>query len=181
MIKSFKLNPIIRIALPEDAEQLLAHLQGLSEETGIDVPLSPGEIKITLEEERQIITDYANSENSVFLVAEENAAIVGELTCKGGSLKAFHHSASLGMSVKKGWRGKGIGNTLMKAALDWARENSSLRRIELNVYVRNVSAIHLYQKYGFELEGRRRAVIYQDGEFLDDYVMALSLKRQFLH
>jgi RimJ/RimL family protein N-acetyltransferase len=169
------LNPIIRPALPEDAEQLLAHLHALSEETDIDIPLSPGEITLTLEEERQIITDYANSENSIFLVAEIAGEIIAVLTCRGGRRKALCHAATLGMSVNREWRCKGIGSVLMQTGVDWARKNPVLRRIELQVYVRNAPAIHLYRKFGFEIEGHRRAVIYQDGEFLDDYVMALLL------
>lgn len=165
-------DPVIRTARPEDAGQLLAHLRSLSEEKDIDIPLSPGEVKLTLDEELQVITDYANSENSLFLVAEVNGAIVGEVTCKGGRLKALYHTTVLGMSVHRAWRGKGIGNALMQSAMEWAHTNPEIRRIELQVYVRNAPAIHLYQKYGFEIEGRRRAVIYQDGEYLDDYVVS---------
>jgi ribosomal protein S18 acetylase RimI-like enzyme len=169
------LEAIIRPARLEDAEQLLAHLNALSNEAGIDIPLSPGEVKYTLEEERQIIADYALSENSVWLVAEVDGAVVAELSLKGGRLNAFRHSAMLGMAVAKNWRGQGIGSALMRAAVEWAHANPLIRRIELHVYVRNSPAIHLYRKYGFEFEGCRRSIIFQDGEYLDDYVMSLLL------
>lgn len=36
-------------------------------------------------------------------------------------------------------------------------------------------AIHLYQKHGFVVEGRRRKVIYSRDEHVDDLIMALLI------
>jgi putative acetyltransferase len=77
--------------------------------------------------------------------------------------------------VRKEWRGQGVGSALMSAAIAWARQTGIVSRIELQVYVRNQAAIALYRKFGFEVEGRRRRVVYQNGEYLDDLVMALLL------
>ena len=64
----------------------------------------------------------------------------------------------------------------MEAALRWARAGGILKRIELKVYARNTAAIHLYQKYGFEIEGTRRRAIFQGGQYLDDLIMSLLLE-----
>jgi putative acetyltransferase len=45
-------------------------------------------------------------------------------------------------------------------------------RIELLVFERNEAAIHLYRKFGFVVEGRRRKAIFRDGKYLDDLMMA---------
>lgn len=42
---------------------------------------------------------------------------------------------------------------LMEAALDWAEHSNTIRRLELTVQKRNKRAIHIYQKFGFEIEG----------------------------
>ena len=42
-------NVIIREARPEDAERIIAYIQGLSEEPNIDVSSEPGELDISLE------------------------------------------------------------------------------------------------------------------------------------
>lgn len=164
---------IIREARPTDAEQLVAHVQRLTEEPDIDIPLAPGEFNLTVEQERQILADYAASDNSIFLVAEADSQIVGGLNCKGGARRATRHAAVLGMSVRKEWRSRGVGSALMAHLIDWVKNTGIITRIELHVYVRNKAAIHLYEKFGFEVEGRRRRAVYQNGEYLEDLVMAL--------
>lgn len=165
----------IRQARPDDAEQLIANIQALIAEPGINIPLAPDEFKLTIEEERQALTNSAAAANSIFLVAEIDSQLVGELSCKGGARRATRHAMALGMSVRQEWRGQGIGAALMTEAIRWARQSGVVSRIELQVYARNEAAIRLYQKFGFEIEGRRRRVIYQNGEYLDDLVMALLL------
>ncbi len=167
--------PLIREARPEDAGQLLAYMQRLIAEPDINIPLAPGEFKLTLEEERQILADYAAAANSIFLVAEVNGEIVGALDYKGGTRQATRHTAVLGMSVSQAWRGQGVGNALMNQAVTWAKQTGIVSRLELFVYARNQAAIALYRKFGFEIEGQRRRVIYQNGAYLDDLLMALLL------
>lgn len=166
---------IIREAQPTDAEQLMAHIQRLIAEPEINIPLAPGEFKFTVEEERQILADYAAAANSIFLVAEVDHQLIGGLNCKGGQRQATRHAVTLGISVWKEWRSRGVGGALMAHAIEWARGTGIVTRIELNVYARNEPAIHLYQKFGFTIEGRRRRAIYQNGEYLEDLIMALLL------
>ena len=166
---------IIREAQPEDAAQLIVFLQRLFSEPHIDVLTSPEEFKLTVEEEQAIIKGYAASENSVFFVSEVDAHIIGILNCDGGKRKAIRHTATLGVSVRKEWRNKGVGSKLMAHTIEWAKSTKIIKRIELTVFARNVAAIHVYEKYGFVVEGRRQRSIYRDGEYLDDVMMALIL------
>ena len=39
----------------------------------------------------------------------------------------------------------------------------------------NDAAIHIYEKLGFEVEGRRRKAFKRDGEYIDSLTMALFL------
>ena len=47
-----------------------------------------------------------------------------------------------------------------------------LKRLELTVYVDNEPAIRLYRKFGFEVEGTRRADTFRDGTYVDSLFMA---------
>jgi len=82
------------------------------------------------------------------------------------------HVGQIGMAVHDDFHGRGIGSRLLAALVDTADNWLNLRRLELAVYVDNAPAIALYRKFGFVLEGTRRAVAFRDGAFVDDHVMA---------
>lgn len=82
------------------------------------------------------------------------------------------HVGQIGMAVRDDWQGKGAGTALMQAMLDLADNWLNLSRIELEVYTDNQPAIHLYEKFGFVVEGTLRSFAFRDGEFVDVYAMA---------
>lgn len=166
----------IREARSEDAERLVSYVARLAEEPGIQISLSPGEFTITAEQERQIIADYAPAPNSLFLVAEAEGRLVGMLSCKGGARRSTAHVTTIGISVDQDWRDQGIGSRLMQYAIDWARQGGVVKRMELYVFAENYSAIHLYEKLGFAVEGRLQNAIFRNGKYNDDLVMALLLE-----
>jgi L-phenylalanine/L-methionine N-acetyltransferase len=85
------------------------------------------------------------------------------------------HTAGLGISVHDDFHGRSIGSSLMAALVDVADNWLDLKRIELTVYVDNAPAIALYRKFGFEVEGTRRADTFRDGKYVDSFEMARLL------
>lgn len=165
----------IRQAQPEDAAELIDYLKTILDGPDSNMPLTLDEFSRTVEAERDYLAELAASGNSLMLVAIVNGEIIGQLSLRGGQRRALRHAATLGISVRADWRGRGVGSALMAHALDWARAGGVLTRIELYVYTSNARAIHLYEKAGFEIEGRRRRVIYQDGVYVEDLIMGLLL------
>jgi RimJ/RimL family protein N-acetyltransferase len=165
----------IRQAEPADAEQIIALVQKISAEPDVDIALSPGEFNLAIEAEQAILVEFAASENSIYLVAEVSDRIVGLLNCKGGNRKATRHVALLSILMDEAWRNQGVGSRLIARAIQWAQKTGIVSRIELLVFARNDMAIHLYQKFGFVVEGRQRRAIFRSGEYLDDLMMALLL------
>ncbi len=163
----------IREARPADAETMLEHVRALAAEPDVDVPLGPGEFTVTVEEERRILREYADAENSVFLTAWDDATLLGMLNLKSSDLLPGRHRAMLGMSVHRPARGRGIGRALLERSVDWARASRYLTRIELDVYARNAPAVHLYESVGFRHNGRRRAPIWEDETPVDTFMMGL--------
>ncbi|MEO6772912.1 MAG: GNAT family N-acetyltransferase [Kofleriaceae bacterium] len=166
----------IRRAVPGDAAALIAHLRALAREPGINIPLAPDEITLTVGEERDRLASFEDNPRVLLLVAARSSArdaeLLGELTVRGLSTRrAVQHVATLGMSVRADARGQGVGTALLAAALHWAAAQG-FTRVELYVYARNAPAIALYEKHGFVLEGRRKHFIRDGEEFLDDLVMA---------
>jgi putative acetyltransferase len=166
---------IVREAKAADAKQLICFVRELAEEPEVDILLSPGEFKFTPGQERKIIAEYADSQNSRMLIAEFDGEIIGVLHCKGGEYKVIRHRVTLGMSVREDWRNKGVGTALLTKAIEWARSTGIITRLELGVYARNETAIRLYKKFGFQVEGRKLKAFYRNGEYLDELVMALLL------
>lgn len=165
----------IRQAGPDDAEPLISHIQQLLHEPGIQIPLHPAEFTLTAEQERQTLADAFDSQSSVFLVAEAGGKLIGEINCKRGTRRAFSHAVTLGMSVCAEWRNRGVGRRLMAEAIEWATNTGTISRIELFVYASNTAAVHLYKQFGFEVEGRRQRAVRQNGQFIDDLIMARLL------
>jgi RimJ/RimL family protein N-acetyltransferase len=81
----------------------------------------------------------------------------------------------LGMLVDRGWRGRGVGSALLRAAAGWAR-GQGLHKLCLEVFPHNTAAIAMYRKAGFAEEGRRvRQYRRASGELWDSIVMGLEL------
>lgn len=165
----------VREARQEDAAAMLRYAADLFAEPGLDLPVAPGEFRLTQAEEEAVVAEHAAKTNAVFLVAATpEGEMLGMLNCNGSSRQALRHSCEMGISVAKGHRGQGIGRALMQAMVDWGRQ-AGVRRIELKVYARNERAVRLYRSFGFQAEGRRRQAVCQDGEYLDDLIMSLLL------
>ena len=150
-------------------------MRRLLEEPDRHIPLDPDEFTVDVPTERKILGEFGAAGNSVYLGAEVDGGIVGEINLKGRTRRGLRHAATLGMSVARDRRGQGVGDRLVGHAVEWARRSGVLSRIELEVYVVNEPAIRLYRKHGFEIEGRRRSIIRRGDAYEDDYVMALLL------
>lgn len=106
------------------------------------------------------------------LVAEVDGRVVGQLGLHPATNPRRRHSASIGMGVHDAFQGRGVGSALMAAMLELADRWLDLRRIELTVYADNAAAVHLYEKFGFVIEGTMRAYAFRDGAYVDAYTMA---------
>ncbi len=87
-------------------------------------------------------------------------------------------SPELGMLVRAGLRGRGIGDALVRACVAWA-EGRGAREVVLHVFPHNDAAIALYRKHGFEDRGLVRAAYpRRNGERWDAIRMVLPLPAQ---
>ena len=82
---------------------------------------------------------------------------------------------SLGMCIVAEARGRGGGHLLLEAAMAWLAD-SDLHKVELEVWPDNATAIALYARYGFEVEGiRRDHYRRKDGALRSALIMARPL------
>jgi RimJ/RimL family protein N-acetyltransferase len=104
------------------------------------------------------------------LVAKEGPHIVGYVSLIFAKFAKMKGNAYLTISVRASHRGKGLGTTLMKEAEAFAKSHK-VRRIELEVFGQNPS-IKLYERLGYQVEGRRKDAVEDDGKFDDVIFMA---------
>jgi putative acetyltransferase len=87
------------------------------------------------------------------------------------------HVATLGMSVDKEWRGRGVGSALLGEALRWAR-SVGVEKVSLTVYQHNTRAVALYRKFGFVDEGRLSGQSKKSYGYEDEVIMSMWLTPQ---
>ena len=118
-------------------------------------------------------------QNSVQFVVLIDNQVVGWCDIIRSDRTIFQHAGTLGLGIIKEFRGKGIGNALIQAALDKAK-NIGLTRIDLTVRSGNEHALRIYKKFGFQVEGVKKNAVRLEGIYEDVTSMALLLDEQHI-
>jgi putative acetyltransferase len=109
----------------------------------------------------------------VLLVAERADELIGAAGLNAVSGHARRrHAMGLGIHVAPHAQRQGVGSALMTALCDYADRWAGVLRLELLVYADNATAIRLYRRFGFEVEGTMRAHALRDGRYVDSLAMA---------
>ncbi len=117
-----------------------------------------------------------NGEKTLFALAVLNEKIVGGivLTMYSNSPKT-EHVRNLGMWIVKEYRGNGIGKALLDYSINWARTNGKIKKILLGVWSTNTTALNLYLKSGFHVEGSHQNVAKIHDSYVDEILMGLDI------
>lgn len=150
----------------DDAPRFREALQSVAEERRFILTLEAPPLERTLEFVREVI-----EKGYPQFVALDGERLVGWADFIPPEKESLRHAASLGMAVVKEYRGQGIGQALLTAVTEAALA-FGFTRLELEVFANNISAIGLYEKHGFEVEGLKRKARFVDGEYYDIQVMA---------
>ena len=163
----------VRRAEPGDAAALVA--------LGSEVGREPEGWLITsngwrgVGDERRYLRALRRYPHAAVFVAEADGRIVGRLSLARDRHPASSHVADLGLMVAARYRRRGIGRALLEAAVEWACE-TGVRKLELHVFPHNEPAIRLYEGFGFEREGYRRAHYRRGSEYVDAILMAYEVE-----
>ena len=166
----------VRAADPSDADQLARLADAVSSEPEGWLISIAGEWRNAADERRYLkaLRRYAHA--AVFVAEEGNGVIVGRLSVGRDPHPASSHVADVGLMVAMAVRRQGVGKALLEAAVGWAR-SAGVRKLELHVFSWNEAAIALYESFGFEREGYRKAHYRRgDGEYVDAILMAYAVE-----
>lgn len=160
----------VRSAREEDASSLSAVRLQIDGETE-NMDREPGEGFIDEEGFVRLVRGDAEKERNLFLVAEAEGKIVGFSRCQGFELNRMRHKVEFGICILKDYWGYGIGSKLLQASIRWA-DASGVVKMCLHVLETNTTAIALYEKYGFRVEGvLKQDKRLSDGGYYDTVVM----------
>lgn len=157
---------IIRPSEPEDAAGLAAlrRMRGVFETT-MGLPSSRTAESIAF-------LDSLGDEDHHFVAQAEDGTIIAVAGLMVRANPRTRHVGSVGIFVHTDWQGQGVGTALLETLLDLADNWLMLVRVELEVFATNERARRLYERLGFECEGRRRMAVIKDGTYVDELMMA---------
>src|SRR5690606_22638984 len=83
----------------------------------------------------------------------DSTTVIGHVCIKGGQLRTMQHRCELGLGVEQPYRRQGLGERLMRTAIEFARQQPVLAWLDLSTFRHNLPARQLYEKLGFEEVG----------------------------
>lgn len=128
---------------------------------------------------KEVIGRWINNiENLIPLVAEHDQRLVGY-----ASIYKFTHPRRKGngdmlIYLHQGFHGVGLGTAMTELLLKLGRKHG-VHKITIYVVADNKVAVHLYEKFGFEIEGNMKDSFYgTDEEYHDMLVMGKILGQE---
>ena len=163
----------LRILQERDASELRDYMNRLSEEDTF-VALS-GE-KVSLEEEEKFVNSLLKkfaAGDCLPIVCEINKkpVSIARINRKQNMRKRSRHIGTIVISVRKEYRGEGIGKECMKELISRAKNIKGINILKLTAFAENKPAIRLYEKCGFEVVGRLPRQYLYKGKYQDNIIM----------
>ncbi len=164
----------VRYPVEEDVEKAMDYINTISkEETYITFQ---GQ-QLTLEEEQKYMSQFfENIKNDLavkLFVFNDKEELIGVADIKPQE-RVANHVGGFGLTIKKAYRGEGIGKLLMEQVLSEAKKLKNIKIIQLEVFGDNKIAFELYKKLGFVEFGKLPEGIKHQDHF-DDAIWMYKL------
>jgi RimJ/RimL family protein N-acetyltransferase len=129
---------------------------------------------LTLLAEEAFLRRISESESDLVLgiIVRETEQFIGVLGLHQIDPRNRHAQFGITVGDKSAWD-KGYGTEATRVILRYAYDTLNLNRVFLHVYEFNPRARHVYEKIGFQCEGRLRQDTFRDGRYWDTEVMGL--------
>lgn len=166
---------LLRRAEESDAEMMVGYLKTVWGETRY-LMRDPEDMTVTVEKEREILKERADSDTGLMLLAEVEGRHAGTAFFDAvGKRNRASHRCRAGITLYKEFWGMGIGTAILGEILHGAKM-AGYEQAELEVVSTNAQAVGLYRKLGFETTGTiPNAMKYKDGTYADFLFMVKKL------
>jgi len=149
------------------SEEELPQFVGLS----VERELAAGQEGIS-----SLLSGYS-TEGTIALGAFEGGQLLGALALSRKNSAKYRHKAFLwGMYIFPEYRGAGVAQALMQAAIAWAQEQPEIIAITLQVTLSNIRGQQFYKRFGFTIFGTEQRSLFAAGQFHGVHYMELEVK-----
>ncbi len=163
----------VRPAVPEDSALLYElRLEALDTHPEVFAADYDSTAAESAEAWSQLIAKNALSNSGAVCVAAAQDRLIGMTGLVRGHWPKTRHAGTLwGVYVNADWRGLRVADALIDECIAWARAQG-LTMLKLGVVTTNSSAIRCYTRCGFSAYGTDPQVLYYNGVFYDELLMA---------
>jgi len=163
----------IERAISTDAAMILDFLAQAGGESN-NLSFGSEGLPFSVDAEASYLAQIQDSANEIMLVAKLNGKIIGTASLNRLP-RRMGHRGDLSVSVAKAYWNQGIGSNLLSDIIEFARSHD-FDAIDLQVRSDNRSAIHLYEKFGFQKIGTHPTFFKINGDEIPADIMLLILK-----
>jgi RimJ/RimL family protein N-acetyltransferase len=116
-------------------------------------------------------------EGTVVWGAFQDDQLIGVVVLSRQLSSKYKHKAFLwGMFVVSEFRGAGVAQALMQAAISWASAHPEVVAITLQVTLSNIRGQQFYKRLGFTIFGTEQRSLFAAGQFHGVHYMELEVK-----
>lgn len=133
---------------------------------------------MTVDKTRSYLPNMVEDRNKLCLTANWEKEVVGVLSFTRYQKFEYRHCGDFGMAVMPEFWRRGIGTQLLISMENWCLAND-ITKIELSVWSNNIAAINLYERLGFQHEGKRIGSIIRDEKTMDLILMGKQIEGNF--
>ena len=99
------------------------------------------------------------------LILEEDSTYIGNIGASG--LKLPHNRATLSIIIHSNFWGQGLAKEALNASIKYLFDEMKLHRLEVYVDPKNIRAVEVFKKIGFQKEGILRDYEFEQGNYID--------------
>ena len=135
---------------------------------------APNELELTVQQLRKNLLTWKKMGNRTILICILDGEFAGYAIVHGYKHSRAKHVATVHLAVKEAHQRQGIGKTLMEEVENWSKERA-ITKLELSVMAHNAGALQLFEKIGFQHEGKRLQSVNLNNSFVDEYAMGKTI------
>lgn len=161
---------IIRTPQKEDAAAILEYCKIIGGESH-NLTFGSEGIDKSIEEEQKFIEDTNKHPINRLWIAEVDGEIASFCDLFVAPKARMAHRAGFGLSVRKAFWHQGIATAMMKEIMNYAKAQSTIAIISIEVIEDNERAIALYERFGFQKVAYLKNFFHIQEQVLGAYIM----------